>query len=111
MKITLNLMSDSKKAIRKQALNRRNAIVLADRKKFEESIRERLFALPEFRQADKVLFYASIKDEVNTEIMVVDALDMGKTVLLPKVNRQEKRLRTKRYPSEECTRSSSASLR
>ena len=39
-----------------------------------------------------MLFYAAIRSEVQTEHMIVEALDMGKTVLLPKVNSQDKRL-------------------
>lgn len=92
MKNNLKQMSDSKQALRKLAISKRKAIRAEDRRKYEESIRNSLFALQEFRLADKVLFYASFREEVNTEIMIVEALDMGKTVALPKVNRNENRL-------------------
>ncbi len=64
----------------------RKALSPEARKKHDEAITKRLFELKEFQQADKVLFYASYNSEVNTELMIVESLEMGKTVLLPKVD-------------------------
>jgi 5-formyltetrahydrofolate cyclo-ligase len=46
---------------------------------------QKLFQLPEFRAAETVLFYASMKSEVETHAMIRQALAAGKRVVLPKV--------------------------
>ena len=81
-----------KQQLRQEAIQGRDALPIELRKRSEEDIRGRLFALEQFKQAGKVLFYASFRTEVNTDIMIVESLDMGKTVILPKVNREENRL-------------------
>ncbi len=48
-------------------------------------IAERLFALPEYRRAETVYAYASMKKEVQTDWIIKNALDTGKRVFLPKV--------------------------
>jgi 5-formyltetrahydrofolate cyclo-ligase len=52
-------------------------------------IEQRLFALPEFRAADLVLFYASFRGEVETHGMIRRALAAGKRIVLPKVSGKE----------------------
>lgn len=98
MNSTLRQMPDLKdqkklkKQLRQKAVQRRDALSLEQRKMFEDDIRARLFALEQFKQAGKVLFYASFRTEVNTEAMIAHALDMGKTVILPRVHEEENRL-------------------
>lgn len=46
---------------------------------------ERLFTLPQFSDADTVLMYYSLADEVFTHDAIDELLSMGKTVLLPAV--------------------------
>ena len=48
-------------------------------------IEKRLCSLPEFRSASVVMFFASIRSEVNTLPMIRHALVAGKRVILPKV--------------------------
>ncbi len=48
-------------------------------------IEERLFALPEFKSAFTVMFFASFRSEVETGSMIRRALNCGKRVILPKV--------------------------
>jgi len=43
-----------------------------------------LFSLPEFQRAETVLFFYSIWSEPDTHEMIRRALDLGKTVALPK---------------------------
>ncbi len=95
MNSTLGQMPDQttqKQQLRQKAIKGRDALPLEQRKMFEEGIRARLFALEQFKQAGKVLFYASFRTEVNTGTMIAEALDMGKTVILPRVDQEEGRL-------------------
>ena len=55
-------------------------------------IREKFLALPVFRKAKTILFYASIKGEVDTFAMIKEALALGKKVLLPVVKKEEERI-------------------
>jgi len=52
-------------------------------------IEERLFTLAEFKSAHIVMFFASIRSEVQTETMIRRALAAGKRVVLPKVKGKE----------------------
>ena len=98
MNSTLRQMPDlkdqmtQKQQLRQKAIQGRDALPLEQRKMFESDIRARLFALEQFIKADKVLFYASFRTEVSTGIMIAEALDMGKTVILPRVDQEEGRL-------------------
>jgi 5-formyltetrahydrofolate cyclo-ligase len=85
---TLSPATDLKKSIREEALRRRDAIPASVRDVKDSAIRERLFALPEFRDAERVLLYASFRSEVETEAMIEEAIALGKKVLIPKVNQE-----------------------
>lgn len=74
-----------KHALRKEILDQRFSLPSADRKAKSREIESRLFALPEFRDASVVMFFASIKCEVETHGMIRRALAEGKRVVLPKV--------------------------
>lgn len=92
MKNALKNEYEIKRGYRTRAIERRDSIPMDLRRQYDMSIQRRLFSLKEFREAVMVLFYASFRSEVNTELMISDALDMGKTVLLPRVHMEEKRL-------------------
>ena len=55
-------------------------------------IKDRLFELEEFKKAKVVMFYVSLKDEVNTLSMIDDAAKKGKRVCVPVILKEEKRL-------------------
>ena len=59
-------------------------------------IQDKLFRMPAFNSAKIILFYASFNGEVNTYTMIEKALQLGKTVLLPKIDKQTKMLTTRR---------------
>lgn len=52
------------------------------------AIKRRLFNLSEFRDAGIILFYASFDGEVDTLDMIKEAQQMGKSIGLPKIDRQ-----------------------
>ena len=55
-------------------------------------IRNKLFNEEEFKRANVVMFYVSLKDEVDTLIMIDEALKSGKRVTVPVILKDEKRL-------------------
>ncbi len=74
-----------KKQIRKELLIQRDGLAPEQRSSKSREIEERLFALPEFRAARVVMFFASFRSEVETLPMIRRALAEGKRVVLPKV--------------------------
>lgn len=79
---------DLKAAIRAEALSKRNALSTDERARKGAEIARLLLGLPEFTSAESVLFYAAFRSEVPTEGLARTSLDMGKKVLMPKVNPQ-----------------------
>jgi 5-formyltetrahydrofolate cyclo-ligase len=55
-------------------------------------IKDRLFNEEAFREAKVVMFYVSLKDEVNTMSMIDEAIRIGKRVCVPVIIKEEKRL-------------------
>ena len=55
-------------------------------------IKKTLFSLPEFQKAGTILFYSSIKSEVETMTMIETALLLGKRVVLPAINKSSQAL-------------------
>lgn len=74
-----------KDSLRQQVLHERFKLSPGERKAKSRRIEERLFSLPEFRDARAVLFYASFRSEVETWDMIRRALKSGKRVFLPRV--------------------------
>lgn len=55
-------------------------------------IKDRLFNEEEFKRARVVMFYVSLQDEVDTFIMIDEALKAGKRIAVPVILKEEKRL-------------------
>jgi len=55
-------------------------------------IKRKLFEEEKFKKSKVVMFYVSLKDEVDTLAMVDEALSMGKRVCVPVILLEEKRL-------------------
>ena len=55
-------------------------------------IKNRLFSEKAFKEAKVVMFYVSLKDEVNTMSMIDEAIKVGKRVCVPVIIKEEKRL-------------------
>jgi 5-formyltetrahydrofolate cyclo-ligase len=55
-------------------------------------IKKKLFNEEEFKKAKVVMFYVSLKDEVNTLAMIDEAVKTGKSVCVPVILKEEKRL-------------------
>ncbi|MDO8525168.1 MAG: 5-formyltetrahydrofolate cyclo-ligase [Candidatus Omnitrophota bacterium] len=73
----------------KEKLNSRSEL-----EKTEKSgiIKNKLFNEEVFKKASVVMFYVSLKDEVNTLSMIDEAIGIGKRVCVPVIIKEEKRL-------------------
>ena len=78
-----------KDTLRKKILDARFALTPEERRAKSREIEQKLFGLPEFRNAARVMFYASFQSEVETHSMIRRALAEGKLVVLPKVKGKE----------------------
>lgn len=81
-----------KRSIREKLLAQRNGIRPEQKEKKDSAIRERLFGITEVAGARHILFYASFRSEVDTSGCIEEALGLGKTVSLPRVDRKSSRL-------------------
>jgi 5-formyltetrahydrofolate cyclo-ligase len=79
-----------KTALRKQVLARRDRLVVAERRSLSERITKRLLALESYGSASCVMAYASFGSEFETGDFLADALARGKTLVLPRVERDSR---------------------
>jgi 5-formyltetrahydrofolate cyclo-ligase len=82
----------SKSEIRKQVLERRDALDADRRKALSRAISERLLALDSYGSANCVMAYASFGSEFETGDFFADALARGKTLVLPGFERDSRAL-------------------
>lgn len=76
---------ETKKAIRKEYLSRRNLLPEKLRDKYSKLIEERLLSLEQYKKADILLIYAGYGSEVSTHGIIEHALSCSKRVFCPKV--------------------------
>lgn len=81
-----------KQALRQRIIAARENLAGAERLHLSQEIAGRLCALPAYRQAHTVLGYLNFGAELAAERWVQQALDDGKRVLLPRVNRASRQL-------------------
>lgn len=74
-----------KKEIREMIIKERDLIPREELESRSRSIFEKLVELPEYEEAENVLVYASMRSEVRTDEIILDALASGKKVFCPKV--------------------------
>lgn len=81
-----------KQALRDKILRKRDALPPEIKAEKDKSIQQKLFVLPEFREATTVVLYASFRSEVDTLKILEDALSGGKRIVLPRVDKERRRL-------------------
>jgi 5-formyltetrahydrofolate cyclo-ligase len=84
---------ESKSAIRKAVLQKRDSIDIFTRRVKDALIKQRLFSLSRFADSGTIFFFASFRSEVDTLAPIAEALKMGKRVFLPRVDGEAKELR------------------
>ena len=82
-----------KTGLRKQVLERRDALGAAERKSLSERITARLLGLDSYRKAGCVMAYVGFGSELDTTRFVADTLSQGKTLVLPRVERGNRNLK------------------
>ena len=63
-----------------------------EKSKKSDIIKDRLFKEEEFKKAEVIMFYVSLKDEVSTLSMIDEAIETGKRVCVPVILKEDKRL-------------------
>ncbi len=85
-----------KSSLRKRILALRRAQSLSDIEKKSGDVRRKLSTFVPFCQAETILFYLAMKDEVQTEKIIEECLQKGKRVVAPLIDWQRKEI----LPSE-----------
>ena len=73
----------TKAELRKEFLAKRNALDAADRAKHSSLIRQRIFQHPAWKNAETLLCYVSFSSEVDTHLLIQEALRYKKRVIVP----------------------------
>ena len=85
----------TKKALREEIKHLLSAQSVEERDSKSRVIEKKLFEAPAFKSAGTVCFYVALPMEVNTLPMIERALGMGKKVLAPLVDLENKELKLK----------------
>ncbi len=85
-------MGNMKKEIRNLILKQRNNMSPSEVMEKSKKIKDRLFEMTEFREAQSILFYVSYGNEVHTHEMIKETLIKGKRVVVPKPNKEDRTL-------------------
>ena len=81
-----------KQDLRNKILKKRKQISPDFIKGNSQKIQRLLFSTDEYNQATSILFYISYNGEVSTHKMIIESIDNGKTVIVPKSHPQSNSL-------------------
>lgn len=81
-----------KQALRQRIIAARDSVLYAERLHWSRAVVGGVCAMPGYQAAQTVLGYLNFGSELTAELWVQQALDDGKRVLLPRVNRASKQL-------------------
>lgn len=84
-----------KKEIRKKIIKKRNELSFAEIEEKSKAVEALLFQQDFYKKSQTILFYASFNSEVKTDEIIKQAINDGKTVSLPIVINEEKKLEIK----------------
>lgn len=82
--MSTDIIQDRKNALRRQAHDNRNAQENKD--ELSRRIVGAFMSLPEYATAETVMFYIDVRSEVRTRLDLQQALDSGKTIIVPWCN-------------------------
>ncbi len=83
----------AKKELRKRVLAERDSLTKEDWKTKSRAIFEKLIVLPEVSSAGNIFIFINFRSEVNTKPIIEYLLSVGKKVILPYTDIENKRLR------------------
>lgn len=99
----------TKTDIRRQILEKRSSLNKTEVMENSRLIKERLFSLPDFKNAKTLMFYASKDNEVFTHQMIKEALK-EKTVVLPIMDRENMKIVVSKITSFEQLKPSALNI-
>ena len=77
-------MKEQKKALRRELIAARREMTEAERAECDKKITRALLSLPEYKNADTLLIYASYGEEIDTQAIAKAALADGKRLAFPR---------------------------
>ena len=81
-----------KDKIRKELIEKRKNIPKNEVLEKSNRIKNRLFEMHEFKQASAILFYVSYDNEVYTHNMIKECMSIGKKIIVPFSDKENRRL-------------------
>ena len=84
--------ADVKKNLRRRIINSRDQMSRVEIEQKSTKIAEKLYALPEYKNASSILFFLSFGSEVDTRPMVEETIERGKIALAPKTVSKTRKL-------------------
>jgi 5-formyltetrahydrofolate cyclo-ligase len=79
----------TKDDIRKEIVSKRDSLSQEELREKSRLIFEKVTATTEYQEAENILIYASMRSEVITDDIILDALAVGKNVFCPRVINKE----------------------
>ncbi|MBF0319006.1 MAG: 5-formyltetrahydrofolate cyclo-ligase [Nitrospirae bacterium] len=89
---TVETQKAEKASLRRETIRVRDSIAPEIKSFRDKEIQRHLFQTKEFINAKVAMFFASIRSEPNTADMIMAALAMNKTIVLPRVNSETREL-------------------
>lgn len=86
------IMVIEKIKLRKEITGRIGQIEEKEAIEKSKEIKKRLFMLEEYKNAERIVFYCSLKSEVDTGEMLAEASSRGKIIMLPRISGDRKSL-------------------
>ena len=78
-----------KKRIRKDIKNRFKDLTPAEFSRKSESVLKKLISLPEWKNAETVLVFLSLPDEIRTDMIIEKAVSDGKKTAVPRIDNSD----------------------
>lgn len=93
----------TKKEFRKEYLSLRNGIPLSQKENFDRILTEKILSMPEFKNAESILLFASVGSEVDTWELFRESIKQNKKVYFPKCIDGEKMVFLRAVSKEDFT--------
>lgn len=78
-----------KKKLRKYIQDKRDALSIKEREIKSKAATEKFFSIKDYIKAKNILICYPFRSEINTKIIIEDALNKGKKIILPKVDKNK----------------------
>lgn len=85
-------IAENKRSLRKLTIARRDVMAPLERERFAEHITAQLLTMPAYARAQTVMGYMSFGSEFDTASFVLQVLNAGKRLVLPRVDKLARRL-------------------